>query len=175
MEGGGSAPIPFSPLPRFTTHGSTIYYADGSTPTVTALSAGSADTIALARVEHDVDAAWTRLAERVQSQGPEFFADMLPSAPRPDSLPQVAGLLVDAVGRIWTKGYAPSSDGLWARAGVEYGGEWNVVDAQGTPVATVRMPRGFRPLRVADDLVLGVLADSLGVERVQVRRVGRQE
>lgn len=167
----GSAPVPFSPLPHFDTHGSRIYYADGSSPTVTAWSAGATRVIQLPGIAHDIDAAWAGLVEGVQEDGREFFAGIISEAPRPDSLPQLAGLLVGDDGQIWTKPYEPMADALWLAGADNYWGTWRVVDDAGAVVATVSLPRGFRPLSVADDLVLGVGVDALGVERVQVRRV----
>lgn len=169
----GSAPVPFSPLPLSTTRGPSIYFADGSSPSVVVWSEGDVRSLGLPVVEHDVDAAWAGLVEGIEEEGREFFRSVLPGAPRPDSLPQVAGLLVDDVGNVWTKPYEPLADALWLAGDGNAPRVWRVTDDAGATIATVTVPRGFSPLAVVDDNVLGIAVDGLGVERVQLRRLLR--
>jgi hypothetical protein len=50
-----------------------------------------------------------------------------------------------------------------------------VFDTDGRLLGDVPMPPGFTPLWIGDDLVAGVQRDDLGVERVRVYRIERQD
>jgi hypothetical protein len=77
----------------------------------------------------------------------------------PEHLPAFERLLVDDGGNLWVQHTA------WPGAAVQ--AEWDVFDAQGQMLGTVRMPPGFRAMQIGADLVLGVWTDDDGVEYVR--------
>jgi hypothetical protein len=78
---------------------------------------------------------------------------VLSAAGVPDSLPSFTALRLDDVDRLW----AATHTG------------WVVFDSTGVPRARVpNMPPGFRLLQIGRDFVLGVLRDTMHVERVSV-------
>ena len=169
----GSAPVPFTPFPRFDVHGSSIYFTNGDAPSLTVWSEGVRRVIELPPVEHDVDAAWSELSERLGEEGREVFAGLVLEAPRREAIPHLAGLILDAEGQIWTKPYVPMADALWLNGGANRWGDWWVVDESGARIAEVSVPDGFDVMDVRSDVVVGVAVDADGVERVQVHRLGR--
>ena len=70
------------------------------------------------------------------------------------------------------------SDNLWiepfTRPG-EAAGDWSVVDAEGEFLGKVAIQPAFTPPDIADDVVLGVVRDELGVERVRLYGLTRPE
>lgn len=167
-------PVPFSPYPYRATFRSMIYHTNGASPAVFVWSGGAQRTLRLPAERHDLDRAWAALVEGVDEGGSAFYVDLLPSAPHPDSLPHVSGLMVDDRGRAWTKRYDPSTDALWLGHGAHApGGTWWVTEPNGDIIASVRVPGGFAPYGVVADRVVGVRTDALGVERVEVHTVRR--
>jgi hypothetical protein len=78
----------------------------------------------------------------------------------PDHLPFYSALLVDEVGNLWIRRHGVSR--LYAEHR-----EWDVFDGvDGRWLGTVDMPAGLRVTEIGDDYVLGIAADSLGVESV---------
>lgn len=175
LSGGGSAPIAFSPYAHFATDGSTLYHTNGYGPAVTAWSGAEARTIMFPTVEHDLERAWSTLEAELRRRDSEFFLSAIATAPRPDSIPSLGGLLVDDAGRLWAKRYDPATDALWLGGGARSaGGSWWVADAEGTIMARAEVPAGFAPVQVEGDRVLGISVDDLGVERVEVRALSRR-
>ena len=75
------------------------------------------------------------------------------------TFPAFAHLQRDSLGCLWaTKYEAP-----WE----ESGGSW-VFAPSGELLGELSLPSGFRPLEIGNNYVLGVVADDLGVERIQV-------
>jgi hypothetical protein len=83
------------------------------------------------------------------------FADM----PRPATMPFYEDALVDDAGNLWVRDFQPDPDAPPV---------WTVFDAQGRMLGPVSMPLGFRPMQIAEDLVVGVARDDLDVEHVLV-------
>ncbi len=88
-------------------------------------------------------------------QGPKV--DVLP-----DSLPATTDVLIDPEGRVWLG----RADAVPVDAG-----PWVVFAADGTHLARVGMPSGFRPTAIGDTTVLGVWTDDLGVESLRLYRL----
>ena len=175
LPDGRSTPIPFSPYPHFASDGRTIYHTNGYASAVTAWSGGDLRTIVFPPAEHDLERAWATLETELRRRDIEFFLGVVATAPRPDSIPSLAGLLVDDAGRLWAKRYEPGTDALWLGGGARpAGGSWWVADAEGTVMARAEIPAGFAPVHVEGDRVLGISVDSLGVERVEVRALSRR-
>ena len=95
---------------------------------------------------------------------------ILRSVALPDSVPVIASVLADRMGRTWIQGATPVTEmGLdalstWSATG--FGGtEWRVLGPDGFLEEVVTLPRGFTPRRFWEDCIVGVLADELGVQR----------
>lgn len=178
---GASGPGPFSPYPYFDVHRNEIYFTNGETPTVHVWSPadGAADewmnrTVGFPRAENDPAAAWDAVGPILEARDDRLQLSFLDRAEPPDSIPHVAGLLVDDRGRIWTKSYDAPYDAMWIDGGSRVrGGEWWVAGPTGGLVATVSVPDGVIPLQVEDDRLLALTVDRLGIERVQVHRIDR--
>lgn len=169
-----TGPVPFSPYPYVATYGDIVYYTNGAEPVVTASSPTGDLTIAFPARDYDVEREWAAVAAEVERRNVVPFVRAVTTAPRPESIPYLAGLLIDDAGRIWAKRYEPDTDAIWLGGGGRgRGGTWWVADPGGGLIATVQVPEGFAPLQVEDTRVLGVTADSLLVERVEVRTISR--
>jgi hypothetical protein len=169
-----NGPIPFSPFPHAATHGDVVYLTNGSQPLVTARSATGQWTIAFPAHDHDAGQEWTALVGELERRRLQPFVGVVSTAPRPDSIPHLSGLLIDDAGLVWAKRYDPRTDAIWLGGGARgLGGTWWVADSAGRVVASVQVPVGFAPLEIQDARVIGVSVDSLGVERVEVRAISR--
>lgn len=177
---GPSGPGPFSPYPYFAVHDRGIHFTSGETPTVHSwdvgqqAATGASRSVTFPAAENDAEAAWDALPEILAERGDGMYDYFLERAERSDSIPHLAGLLVDDAGRVWTKRYEAPSDALWLDGGARVrGGVWWVADATGRLVATAALPDGLIPLQVVGDRLLGLTVDELGVERVQLHGVRR--
>lgn len=85
--------------------------------------------------------------------------------PFPKYMPAFEALLVDVGGRLWVREYEPlgAADSEYAK--------WSVYARRGRRLGEVRMPRGYRPFEIGDDIVLGLWTDSLDVEHVRLYRL----
>jgi hypothetical protein len=177
----GSGPLPFTPFPYFADHADALYFADGSPPIVSVMDMSLVDvrSIELPSAAHDLEGAWAGLASRLEEPGAPPMAawldDLMTEMDPSESIPHIAGLLVDDMGRLWTKAYDPADDALWLRTdGRVRGGDWWIADATtGSLVAQARMPERLAPLEVRGDRLLGVSVDDLGVQRVVLVEVQR--
>lgn len=82
----------------------------------------------------------------------------------PDSLPAVADLLCDRTQRAWVNIFDPAALPLG------WGATWIRLSRSGAR-DTVQLPADFHPIRVADERMVGVQTDSLGVERLATLRI----
>ncbi|MEX0891705.1 MAG: hypothetical protein WEB88_05995 [Gemmatimonadota bacterium] len=80
--------------------------------------------------------------------------------PFADSLPHFDRLATDSDGGLWVRRFALAPDTLVQR--------WMVFDTAGVRTAAAELPAGFRLFQPAGRRVLGLVADSLGVQRVVV-------
>jgi len=110
-----------------------------------------------------VRGAYLDSLRRVQEaeSGPEAAKAVL-GVPIPDQLPAFQRLMVDDGANLWVQhtawpGHVPP--------------EWDVYDAEGSMLGTVRMPAGFRATHIGADFVLGVWRDEDGVEYVRMYRL----
>lgn len=174
MVRGSNAPIPFSPFIYFAVDGDVVYSTNGWSAAVEVWSDVGVGEVAFPVTVHDVSAAWANLQESVRERAHPFFSAQLDDAVAPDTIPQLAGLVVDSEGLLWSKRYEPSTDALWLDGGSHVrGGEWWVADPESGPVAVVSVPDGVSPLQILSDRVLALATDSLGVERVLVLALER--
>ncbi|MDE2803660.1 MAG: hypothetical protein OXN18_00790 [Gemmatimonadota bacterium] len=91
------------------------------------------------------------------------LAEDLPDA---TTRPAYSEILVDPSGAIWLELFRGESEQEQPR-------EWLVLDADGTWLGTVEVPRRFTVMEIAMDAVLGVREDELDVEHPQVLRLTR--
>lgn len=83
----------------------------------------------------------------------------LADAPYPENLPVISRILPTKEGMLWVQSHSPDSVG---------NRRWWVLDRTGHWIGYASTPRGLRVLEVTDDRLLGVAADSLGVQSVLV-------
>lgn len=173
FEGGSrKAPIPYSPFPYFAVEGESVYHIVDAEPKVKVWSLDGTNELSFPAVEHDLESAWTDLHDSLEARNAEYFSELYPLVSPPEEAAQLAGLVVDSEGRIWTKQYEPRTDSFWLGDGGRVsGGTWWVSDSNGELLAEVQLPGSFSPYQVVDDRVVGVATDSLGVQTVQVWRL----
>lgn len=168
-----AATHPLSPSPHAQVRLDTLHVLDAVASAVI-LKDRSGDpirSIPLPESGVDIVDAWFGLEHALEARGdtPRFQ-----DVPPVDSIPQVATFLVDDRGRIWAKRFDPGADAYplgprnWANPA---GGDWWVVDRDGTLVATVTLPDEFNPKDIRGPLMAGVTRDELDVERVVVLRL----
>ncbi len=109
--------------------------------------------------------AWKEgvIASAAESERPSLRA-YLSEVPFPDVRPAYGRILTDHGGAIWVADHALAGEDPRA---------WQVFDARGRWLGTVRVPERFRLLDVGRDRVLGVARDDLDVERIEVRPLER--
>lgn len=86
---------------------------------------------------------------------------MYQELPIPDTLPAMAGVVVDDLDHLWIEPFRlVTTDGPT---------RWIVVDPAGQVVATADLPRDMTVHQIGADFVVVRITDDLGVERVEVR------
>lgn len=166
-----TGPIAFSPRAFFAVFDGAIYHTTGARAEVLRVTGTITDTLFLPPLTHDRDAAWASLGAGLTELGLDVYDEALAEGTRPDSIPHLAGLMVDDTGLVWAKDFDPATDALWLAPLNGTGGIWSVVAPDGRVVARVAMPAQFRPYGVSRGSVVGVSTDGLGVQRVQVYAV----
>jgi hypothetical protein len=78
--------------------------------------------------------------------------------------PEFAAMKVDDLGNLWVRHYGPPFDPS---------PNWDVYDANGAPLARVRLPARFDPFHIGRDFLVGVRKDELDVEHIEVYRLTR--
>jgi len=84
---------------------------------------------------------------------------------------QFSELVPTTTGGVWVGPYSP----LYLFHPRREGGTWTALDADGMPIARVRVPDGFSPHTAAGDYVLGVYVDEFGVEWIERREIARRD
>ncbi len=85
--------------------------------------------------------------------------------PVPSVKPDVDALVVSSEGNLWVQA-SPTGPG-----GARGGTIWQVFAPEGRPIGSGSLPSGFRPIVIRQDELIGVLTDSLGVDRVEALAV----
>lgn len=114
----------------------------------------------------DVDAALRKALAAAPEQARPGIRALWSSYAMPATKPAYSRLVVDAAGDLWIGEYArrPAT----AR-------QWRVFDPEGRWLGVVTVPPDFRITWIDEAGVLGVVRDSLDVERVSLYRLNREE
>ena len=186
---GGSGPAALSPRAQVEVRGDRIYVAETLTPEIRVFhrdgtlersitwepdpGPGPADALAEVRGR----------AEAMLDEGRPGVVEPALALSAPDRISPFWSFLVDAEGYLWIRDYEPaqhamalggSGGGSYLRGGAGPGGEWRVLDPEGTEVGWIRIPEGLEPLRVDSEVVLGLHRDPLGVESVRGHELERR-
>lgn len=179
-EGFGN-PEPLSPLAMIMIQGHSVYVAEGMIPKVTVFdSVGGLDRIITWSEGTRADPAQSMKVvvdsaiARARPDRANAVRARLETASVPDSVPILAGLIVDEEGFVWIRPYEPLRHSLalgW-RAGLS--GSWSVLTPEGVEVAAVEMPPDLEPMYIGSSVVLGRVRDDLGVESIRVHDLERR-
>lgn len=104
--------------------------------------------------------------EELPSALPAFIRQLVEDLPAPATRPAYANMLVDPSGAVWLELYR----GISERDRPQ---EWLILDADGTWLGKVEVPRRFTVMEVRMDRMLGVWRDEVDVEHPQVLRLTR--
>lgn len=104
--------------------------------------------------------------EELPSAVPAFIRQLVEDLPAPATRPAYANMLVDPSGAVWLELYRGVSERDRPQ-------EWLIVDADGTWLGNVEVPRRFTVMEVRMDRMLGVWRDEVDVEHPQVLRLTR--
>lgn len=86
------------------------------------------------------------------------------SAPYPETLPFVAGMLADRSGHLWVQEVSRPGD---------HRARFAIFDPTGRLLGWLRMPERFRPTDITEDTVVGIWQDPDDVEHIRVYRLER--
>ena len=111
----------------------------------------------LAITQEDLASEKNRRVQGVSSEDQPGLRTYLDEIETPKTKPAYLHLMVDDGDNLWASEYVPFTDAPE---------RWFVFNRIGAWLGMVSMPEGFRPHRIADDWILGVRVDDLGVERV---------
>lgn len=180
-------PVPFTPMPFVKVRGDSLFVSDGYEARVTVRDTNG---IMVRTLEVPIppnasgDGVWSSLeaelrrrvaAEEMGGLALEHLVNE--RVPRDNSIPRVAGLLLDGEGYVWVKVYDPLVDSIWLKKGAltpASGGVWKVMSLEdGRIIASVEIPDNLRPTEIKGNRLLGVATDAFGVERVVVHTLGR--
>jgi len=98
---------------------------------------------------------------------PALRKGLLDSDAFPSSLPAYSGFQLDHLGFVWVSPYDVPGRRVMDRI------DWDVFDPDGVFVASVTIPRDFRPTEIGVDYLLGVNTDTLDVQRVHMYSLSR--
>jgi len=165
--------IPFAAEPVAAVAGSALYLCLGATYEIRKISEGGAlqeiirldraprpltkETIA-ANIEQMTASGDARRQEQIRRR----YSDL----PYPEALPACGSMIVDSEGNIWLGHYAIADGDPVA---------WTVFDPQGHVIGDMATPAAFEVLGIDSASMVGVASDSLGVERVQVLRLRKDD
>jgi hypothetical protein len=119
----------------------------------------------------DLEAYQRETLERIEHpdmrrRGEEALRDMFGSVEMPETVPAHSELRVDEEGYLWVADYHPAGSAAQG---------WTVLAPDGTLLGPVRTPEGLEIHQIGGDFVLGTMTGSLGVERVVLHELLRQE
>jgi hypothetical protein len=165
--------VPFSPVTLATMVADTLFLSDGVGGLIAVVGPDGVNARTM-RIETDpvvAEEAWLQLEQVLDSTRLERMRAQR-AEPGTDSIPAFSEILADDSGQLWVKTFAPSTDSPLAGRR-RTGGTWLVIRTDGTVVARIGMPEGFRLLDVRGNRAAGFSTDSLGVQRVHVYGIAR--
>lgn len=118
-------------------------------------------------VSTDVREAWieVRVGGIEQAAARRAQRRRLERVPFPGHLPSFEDLEVGPTGRLWVRELTLPGRGGPSR--------WTILDADGTPVARIKVPAELRLLEINEDRLLGLWTDSLGSQTVRSHVIRR--
>lgn len=168
FSGGGLRDAPFAPRPLWDAASGGVWYADSRHYRLTRLSAAG-DTVC--RVHVDAEPPRVSRGDRDAYLEGDDLAD-LPDDRRRRVLQRRREMPIPDHRPVLEELVAAPGGGMWVRPSPETWNAppdtvaWHVFSGRGEPVARVRLPRGFHPMRVQPDAVLGVRETDTGVDQV---------
>lgn len=159
----------------------TLFIAEGLRPEVALVTKEGevARVIPVPGHEMSYEEARDSLRVALEKSGNESRIERLEMAPALDSVPQVAGMLMDDEGLLWVKRFDPAKDSnaMLIRQYLmdPHGGEWWIMDREGTLRGTMSLPDRFVPMDISKSLIAGITVDEFEVERVVVYRIENRE
>jgi hypothetical protein len=93
----------------------------------------------------------------------------LDAMPKPSHFPAVGSVVLDERGYVWAFSYLPPADSGRRTIAAQ------VFDSTGRWLGRADLPAGVMPLDIAGGQLLGLVADSLGVQRLVLHRVNRKQ
>jgi len=167
-----AGPLPFTPHFHAATVGDSVLLSDGLDGTIDLVGPDGVlvRSFDVGLGSPEADLAWASLLDLIDDDTTADALVAMRDEPTADSIPVFSDMLADDEGRVWIKAYAPGTDShrLGRR---RTGGEWTVFETDGSTVARVEVPVGFRPMDLRDGTVAGVTWDELDVQRVHVYRI----
>lgn len=114
---------------------------------------------------------WERLTEAASDEETAAIPELRKKMLFADSIPAFGSLVVSMSGDVWIGDYGGPEYQLLDLP--EPATNWLVVRPETGAAARAATPRGFRPLRIGVDYLLGVHVDDLGRQTVRLHRYGR--
>ena len=117
-----------------------------------------------------------REVERLRLPGTPLHAARLAELellPYPDSLPAMGAIVVGRDGRLWVADYVPPQSG--ADQAFPGSRRWAAYSELARERQAYRFPERFRLLWADEAVAVGVVQDTLGVERIMVAPVPEEE
>lgn len=163
--------LPLGPLPDAAVYRNGFFYTDGADEIQYHAADGEVPlSVGLERPVRPVtsdDVAFVVRSLIGETSDPRLRTQLrrtLARVPYPDRLPGFSQLLVDNRGNIWgLETPAPRDSTAW----------WTIFSSSGALTARVASPTTLRVYDVSGDHLVGVVTDSLGVERVRVYSLKR--
>lgn len=108
----------------------------------------------------------------------QLTLDMLAEVPAVDFLPPYAGLparvTVDSEGNLWVPGYNPvPSAFVFGENPPVVTPSWDIFDSTALLLGSVQAPARFRLTDLDNDIAVGIVTDTVGVERVALYELTR--
>ncbi len=181
---GMAGPAPLSPSASFSVMGDALYVGETLTPAIKVMPADGSPAREIAWQADPSpprDALRMVLSLALQAADPgekQRVRERLEAAPLPSRVPVFSAFLVDDLGFLWVRPYEVERD-AYALGGPLYsqgapGGEWWVYSAEGVRLGSIGLPHGLEPYQITTDAVVGIRRDEVGLEYVQVHRLGRR-
>jgi hypothetical protein len=165
--------IPFTVRPSATAGGSQFYVTSGTVPVVDRRTSGGALEMILrwsqpgrvpAADVYDRFRAFTIDSQSRPERRLHWEKFFNVGVELPERVAAIRSLDVDDLGNLWAERYRLPWDSVPV---------WDVLDRRGAWLGSVTLPAGLQVYQIGPDFVLGLIRDSVGVERVQLHALVR--